>query len=545
MSETPRQQDRARVSVVVIAYNDAAHVGDAIRSALAQGDAVGEVVVVDDASGDGTPGVLAGFADEPRVRPLIREDNSGGCGTPRNDGVDAAVHPYVLFLDSDDLLLPGAVDGLLAVATERHADVVAGVCVRRELPEGRETVWAPSLYDVSRGATLPGTVLDGIGDHPEFVLDTLSVNKLYRRDFLVRHAIRFPDGAFHYEDFVFSARVQAAEPRLAVTDVPVYVWHVRRQAATLSISLRRASLANWEHRIAAHAAVVEVFRAAARPALALAAQTKFLDYDLPMYLRELPQRTDAYRAGWWTATRAHLAGFDAAAVAAAGAPSRWLHAALTALPAVPAGRELNRFVELAAPLPRLVPPYPTAGDGAPVLAAAPADVPLDGLAELAPAGLPVAVDGSVAAGATTRLTLTVHDLYGRVGALRPTAVRAVFTERHSNAELAAEAPLLPADGTWTATVRVPTAKLLRPGRLASWTLLAELRYADGSTGTAEVRAPEGFTGRRGVVLGRLGRVLLVQVVASARRGLVLRFAGGSVGARSVVSGRLKRMFAMR
>ncbi|WP_405853577.1 glycosyltransferase [Streptomyces sp. NBC_00090] len=545
MSETPQPQDTARVSVVVIAYNDAEHVGDAIRSALAQGEAVGEVVVVDDASGDTTPDVLAGFADEPRVRPLIREDNSGGCGTPRNDGMAAAVHPYVLFLDSDDLLMPGAVDGLLAVATERRADVVAGVCVRRELPEGRETVWAPSLYDVSQGATLPGTVLDGVEGHPEFVLDTLSVNKLYRRDFLDKHAIRFPDGAFHYEDFVFSARVQAAAPRLAVTDVPVYVWHVRRQASTLSISLRRASLANWEHRIAAHRAVVEVFRTAGRSALAVAAQTKFLDYDLPMYLRELPQRTAAYRADWWTVTRAHLAGFDAAAVTAALVPSRWLHAGLTALAAVPEGRELTRFVELAAPRPRLVPPYPRAEDGTPVLAGAPADVPLDGLAELSPADLPVAVDGVASVGGATRVTVTVHEMYGRVGALYPVAVRVDFTERVSAATVSAEAPLLPVDEGWTATVRVPTAKLLRPGRLAAWSLLAELRYADGSTGTAEVRAPEGFAGRRGMVLGRLGRVLLVQVVASARRGLILRLAGGAVGARQVVSGRLRRLLAMR
>ncbi|MEU7116880.1 glycosyltransferase family 2 protein [Streptomyces zaomyceticus] len=545
MSETPRPQAPARVSVVVIAYNDAAHVGDAVRSALAQGEAVGEVLVVDDASGDATPEVLAGFADEPRVRPLIRTENSGGCGTPRNDGMGAAVHPYVLFLDSDDLLLPGAVDGLLAVATEQGADVVAGICVRRELPEGRETVWAPSLYDVSQGATLPGTVLDGIEKNPEFVLDTLSVNKLYRRDFLDRHAIRFPDGAFHYEDFVFSARVQAAAPRLAVTDVPVYVWHVRRQAATLSISLRRASLANWEHRIAAHAAVVDVFRTAGRPAAARAAQAKFLDYDLPMYLRELPQRTAAYRADWWTVTRAHLTGFEAAAVADAQAPSRWLHAAFTALATVPEGRELSRFVELSAPRPRLVPPYPRAEDGAPVLGAAPADVPLEGLAELAPAGLPVAVDGEVTVGASTRLTLTVHDLYGRVAALGPVAVRVAFTERVSAAELSAEAPLLPSKEGWTATVTLPTSKLLRAGRLAAWSLRAELRYADGSTGNAEVRAPHGFVGRRGMVLGRLGRVLLVQVVASARRGLVLRFAGGAVGARQVVSGRFRRLFAMR
>lgn len=180
-----------------------------------------------------------------------------------------------------------------------------------------------------------------------------------------------------------------------------------------------------------------------------------------------------------------------------------------------------------------------------MLAAAPADVPLEGLAELAPAGLPVAVDGEVTVGASTRLTLTVHDLYGRVAALGPVAVRVAFTERVSAAELSAEAPLLPVEEGWTATVTLPTSKLLRAGRLAAWSLRAELRYADGSTGNTEVRAPHGFVGRRGMVLGRLGRVLLVQVVASARRGLVLRFAGGAVGARQVVSGRFRRLFAMR
>ena len=56
------------VSVVVIAYNDAEHLPDAVRSALDQGDAVGEVIVVDDCSTDGTAAVLAELAAaDPRV----------------------------------------------------------------------------------------------------------------------------------------------------------------------------------------------------------------------------------------------------------------------------------------------------------------------------------------------------------------------------------------------------------------------------------------------------------------------------------------------
>ncbi|GGU07647.1 glycosyltransferase family 2 protein [Streptomyces lateritius] len=545
MSETPRMPPAsARVSVVVIAYNDAEHVGDAVRSALAQGDVVGEVIVVDDASSDTTRDVLAAFDGDPRVRVLAREDNSGGCGTPRNDGIAAAVHPYVMFLDSDDLLLPGAADGLLAAATRHDADVVAGVCVRRELPEGRETTWAARLYDTAEGAALPGTVLDGVEDHPELLLDTLSVNKLYRRAFLNEHGIRFPDGAFHYEDFVFVARVHAAAPRLAVTDVPVYVWHVRRQAATLSISLRRASLANWEHRLAAHQAVVEVFRAAGKPALATAAQTKFLDYDLPMYLRELNQRSEEYRAGWWDSARAYVSAFETEAVASATAPSRWIHGALAAC-AEPYA--LGRLVELAAPLPRLIPPYHRSAAGRPVLADAPCDVPLDGLAELSARELPIAVDGTVSVGVTTRLTLTVHDLYGKADALRPASVRVEFAERvAADRKVAVEAPVTPVEGGWTASVRVPTSELVCAGRLAAWSVLAEVRFADGvAGGVTEVRAPQGYAGRRGVVMSRTARILLVQSHVSARRGLILRLADGTLGARRVLSGRLRRLLARR
>lgn len=52
------------VSVVVIAYNDAGLVGEAVASALAQGPVVAEVIAVDDASSDGTARVLDALAAE-------------------------------------------------------------------------------------------------------------------------------------------------------------------------------------------------------------------------------------------------------------------------------------------------------------------------------------------------------------------------------------------------------------------------------------------------------------------------------------------------
>lgn len=522
----------ARVSVVVISYNDAGHVVTAVKSALAQGEEIGEVIVVDDASTDGTAQALAAFEDDPRVRVLRRTTNSGGCGTPRNDGIAAASFPFLLFLDSDDVLPPGAAAALLAAADEHGCDVVAGRAVRRELPGGRETVWAPEIYDTSAGAKLPGALIRGISEHPEILKDTLSVNKLYRTAFLHDRSLLFPDGAFHYEDFVFTARLYAARPRIAYIDAPVYVWNVRRNAATPSISLRRADIGNWRRRIAAHRETVDTFRGASATDLALAAQAKFLDYDLPMYVRELPQRSPAYVEDWWRATRDYVAGFPREAVQLAAVPSRWIARGLTAPGAErpePGVAGLGRLVELAARPPRLVPPY--------------GSTPPPELADLEPRELPAVVDARVRTGSTTRLALRVHDLYGRLGALHPVALRVELVERDDPGNpLTADTPVVRDGDGWTAAVRLPAAPLGRAGRLAVWHLRAEICYAGTPQRTpVEVRAADGQTAGRGVVVRRTGQVLLVQTHITGGRALILRVADGMAGARRVLGARLRRL----
>ncbi|MFC4035460.1 glycosyltransferase [Streptomyces polygonati] len=523
----------ARVSVVVITYNDAEHVTAAVASALAQGDAIGEVIVVDDCSTDDTAHVLAPLlADDPRVRLLPRITNSGGCGTPRNDGIGAAAFPYLLFLDSDDIMPPGTVDALLPLAEQHRADVVAGKAVRRELPGGRETVWAPEIYDKAAGATLPGSVLQGIAEHPELLWDTLSVNKLYRTAFLRERQLTFPDGAFHYEDFVFVARLWAARPRIVLTDAPVYIWNVRRQAVRLSISLRRADISNWRHRVAAHRGVVDTLQDAGAYSLAEAAQAKFLDYDLPMYIRELPQRSAAYVSQWWRATRDYVGGFDREGVALASVPARWTVRALTAPGAdqpEPGVAGIGRLVELAARPPRLIPPYGTV---------APPE-----LAELGTSRLPVTVDARVHTGTHTRLDLRVHELYGRLGALHPVALRVELTERGGpTPAIAVEAPLVREGDGWTAALRLNTGDLARSGRLAIWHVRAEIRYAGTDERTpVEVRAADGQEARRGAVVRPTGQVLLVQTHITTGRALILRVADGVQGARRVAGGRLRRM----
>lgn len=99
------------VSIIIPTYNRARFVGEAIDSALAQGDGI-EVIVVDDGSTDETSSLLASFAD--RVR-IFRQPNTGPSAA-RNLGAQQARGEFLAFLDSDDLLEAGAVRTLLSEA---------------------------------------------------------------------------------------------------------------------------------------------------------------------------------------------------------------------------------------------------------------------------------------------------------------------------------------------------------------------------------------------------------------------------------------------
>ncbi|GGS52482.1 glycosyltransferase family 2 protein [Streptomyces violaceus] len=526
---------RPQVAVVVIGYDDAAHVTDAVRSALAQGPAVREVVAVDDCSADGSAGLLDRLAaSEPRLTVIRRRVNSGGCGTPRNTGLDAVTSPYVMFLDSDDVLPPGAVDALLGAATGAHAEVAGGLCVRRELPSGREVPWQARLYALHAAVPRPA-------QRPRLVHDTLCVNKLYRTDFLREHRIRFPEGRFPYEDVVFSARVLAAAPRIALVPDRVYVWHVRRSAERLSISLDRAGVDNWRARTEACRQAYEILLGAGQKELARAARAKFLDHELRMYLRELGLRDAAYRRAWWELTRAHLAEYDADDWARdPAAPGRLAGRVVLASPEP---RDLPRLRELAARPARLCPPYARAADGAPVWSDDLPQVSLEPLLTRPVRALPLAVDAELRPRARgARLRLRLHELYGRVARAGPEAVEVEWRHRDDgDAGVRATTRFAASAGGWSAEADVDLPALSALGT-GTWDLRLRVRFRDGVSRevTAHALVGAGLLRRSAVPSVRHG-VVLVRPYATHSGALALRVAPGVRGVLSVVRARACRL----
>ena len=113
-----------RISFVIPAWNQERFLIGAVGSALSQTIHDIEVVVVDDASTDATPHMLAAI-DDPRLVVQRLEKNLGPGGA-RNLGLEVAMGPIVAFLDADDVAMPERAEKQLAFFADHPDHVLVG-----------------------------------------------------------------------------------------------------------------------------------------------------------------------------------------------------------------------------------------------------------------------------------------------------------------------------------------------------------------------------------------------------------------------------------
>ena len=136
------------ISFVIPTKNRRGLLAETLGSLFAQSEPRWEAVVVDDGSTDGTPGYVAAVArEDDRVRLLRRTGANPGACAARNQGLAAARADLVVFLDSDDVMEPFAVEDRLAPMSARP-DLDFLVTQARcfaESPGDRATLWNVDL----------------------------------------------------------------------------------------------------------------------------------------------------------------------------------------------------------------------------------------------------------------------------------------------------------------------------------------------------------------------------------------------------------------
>ena len=160
--------------------------------------------------------VSALAAEEPRVR-VIHQENSGWSGKPRNVGIDAAQGEYVMFVDNDDHLGDEALERMYDYGVANGADVVVG----KMAGQGRGV--PVELFRRNRPRA-------SVADAP--LIDSLTPHKMFRRAFLEKIGLRFPEGRRRLEDHVFVTEAYLRAANVSVIGDYVCYYHIRRDDAS-------------------------------------------------------------------------------------------------------------------------------------------------------------------------------------------------------------------------------------------------------------------------------------------------------------------------
>ncbi|BBC33631.1 Glycosyl transferase [Streptomyces graminofaciens] len=226
-----------RFSVIVPAYKVQAYLHECLDSVLSQPFTDLELIVVDDASPDGC-GAIADevAARDSRVRAVHLSRNAGP-GPARNAGMEHATGDYLLFLDGDDTFAPGALQAIAdRVKESGEPDVLVHDFAR--------TSWSGDTVrdEHDRRLTEQGPAPFSLDDRPGLLtLRPVAWNKAYRREFVERHAFRFPSGV--YEDVPWTYPVLLTAESLATLD-RVCVHHRARRHGSL---LEATGMADRRH----------------------------------------------------------------------------------------------------------------------------------------------------------------------------------------------------------------------------------------------------------------------------------------------------------
>lgn len=211
--------DKCRLSIIVPVYNAEEYLDRCLISILEQEFASYEVILVDDGSTDSSPLICDRYSSvDPRFRTVHKEN--GGVSSARNAGLDLAKGEYVMFVDSDDSLLPDSLEMMMEHVTGEDI-VVGGYTVYICGVPGREVL--PNEARSYRGEDMNRFYNGNIRRNCE-MLDA-PWSKIFRRKSI--GGLRFCEDLSYAEDKLFVFNFLASCSSVCTCPFPVYAYHTR------------------------------------------------------------------------------------------------------------------------------------------------------------------------------------------------------------------------------------------------------------------------------------------------------------------------------
>lgn len=228
------------ITVAVAMYQSEDTIEAALESIYSQGFHDLEVVIVNDGSTDGSIKKAEGVDSRGIPTRIVTHNENRGLGPSRNTGISEAKGHYIVFLDSDDELLPGSLSHIAEVAHTSTADLLLVGCVERKRGKDRHMHPQALLSAVAKSDT-PWK----LNEHPElFFWPPSTWAKVYRREFLAQSEIVFPPG--YHQDIPSTIHALLKAKTVGAVDFPCYLYIRRGEGSSATRSKGTKTLVRVE-----------------------------------------------------------------------------------------------------------------------------------------------------------------------------------------------------------------------------------------------------------------------------------------------------------
>lgn len=192
-----------------------------------------EIILINDGTIDNSLHIIKELVKEHDNIQILEQSNKG-LSVARNTGLKAAIGEYILFVDSDDLLIKGRLKKILDEALGTKADLIVAdyiVMYEDKIPHDQINTIVPYKKTVKSGSQL---FLEDLRPNEYFVWRTL-----YRREFLNENKLQFIE-AITFEDVPFTQECYLKANRCIRMTYPFYLYRRRRGSLSTTINKKSA-----------------------------------------------------------------------------------------------------------------------------------------------------------------------------------------------------------------------------------------------------------------------------------------------------------------
>lgn len=220
----------SEISIIVPIYNTEQYLPRCIDSILSQSLTDFELLLIDDGSIDGGGAICDAYAEKDnRVRVFHKEN--GGVSSARNLGLNEAKGKWVCFVDSDDELMPNALQVMVGRAYDGVDLVMAGYEVYNDVGE--------KTYSIEKCISnlIPNeSAVKEMYAPTDYRYQGYISSKLFRLSLICLNSIRFAENIFFNEDRLFVTQFICISGRdVSYTTIPVYRYFERPGSAMMSL----------------------------------------------------------------------------------------------------------------------------------------------------------------------------------------------------------------------------------------------------------------------------------------------------------------------